>query len=80
MKADYDRVESFFGYSARFFERLSILESRADSGPLGVAVVRVFSMQLSVCARVEFLIKEKRFCKDDMTWFAACTNFMQRNG
>ncbi|KAH7381195.1 hypothetical protein DE146DRAFT_793188 [Phaeosphaeria sp. MPI-PUGE-AT-0046c] len=70
VKADYDRVESFFAYSARFFERLSILESRADSGPLMIAIVRVFSMQLSVCARVQFLIKEKRFSQ----WLNALWN------
>lgn len=64
MKADYDRVESFFEYSGRFFERLSLLEERAESGPLAIAVVRVFSMQLSVCGRVRYLIKKKRFCKN----------------
>ena len=64
MKADYDRVESFFAYSARFFGRLAILEQRAESGPLAIAIVRVFSMQLSVCGRVRYLIKKKRFCKN----------------
>ncbi|KAI4644660.1 uncharacterized protein J4E78_009479 [Alternaria triticimaculans] len=47
VRADYDRVEEFFAYSARFFQRLSILEDKAQSGPLAIAVERVFSMQLS---------------------------------
>ncbi|KAJ4294462.1 hypothetical protein N0V90_008153 [Kalmusia sp. IMI 367209] len=50
VKADYDRVEAFFEHSSRVFERLSILENQADSGPLAVAIVRVFSIQLSICA------------------------------
>lgn len=63
MRADYDRVEEFFAYSARFFQRLSILENKAQSGPLAIAIERVFSMQLSVCGRARQLIKEKRFSK-----------------
>ncbi|KAJ6196522.1 hypothetical protein J3E72DRAFT_243669 [Bipolaris maydis] len=70
MKADYDRVESFFEYSGRFFERLSLLEERAESGPLAIAIVRVFSMQLSVCGRVRYLIKKKRFSQ----WLNALWN------
>ncbi|EUC28300.1 hypothetical protein COCCADRAFT_30414 [Bipolaris zeicola 26-R-13] len=70
VKADYDRVESFFEYSGRFFERLSLLEERAESGPLAIAVVRVFSMQLSVCGRVRYLIKKKRFSQ----WLNALWN------
>jgi hypothetical protein len=61
VKADYDRVEAFFEHSGRFFERLSILENRADSGPLAMAVVRVFSAQLSICGHVEAMMKGKRF-------------------
>ncbi|CAN9232776.1 unnamed protein product [Alternaria alternata] len=60
VRAEYDRVEEFFAYSARFFERLSILEGRAQSGPLAIAIVRIFSMQLSVCGRVRRLVKEKK--------------------
>ncbi|KAI4648350.1 uncharacterized protein J4E79_009972 [Alternaria viburni] len=61
VRADYDSVEEFFAYSARFFQRLSLLENKAQSDSLAVAVIRVFSMQLSVCARVKQLIKHKRF-------------------
>ncbi|CAN9079880.1 unnamed protein product [Alternaria alternata] len=60
VRAEYDRVEEFFAYSARFFERLSILEGRAQSGPLAIAIVRIFSMQLSVCGRVRRLVDEKK--------------------
>ena len=64
VKADYDRVETFFEFSSRFFVRLSILEDRApSSGPLALAIVRVFSSQLSICGHIEFMIKEKRWSK-----------------
>ncbi|KAI4612829.1 hypothetical protein J4E80_006884 [Alternaria sp. BMP 0032] len=61
VKADYDSVEEFFAYSARFFQRLSLLKNDAPSESLAVAIVRVFSMHISVCARVKQLIKHKRF-------------------
>lgn len=61
MKADYDRVEAFFEHSGRFFERLSIIENQAETKALAVAIVRVFSIQLSICALVEAMTKEKRF-------------------
>ena len=66
VKADYDKVEEFFSHSSRFFERLSIIESKvSDNGALGKAIVRVFSAQLSVCAIVEVMTKTKaaRFSK-----------------
>lgn len=60
VKADYDKVEDFFNHSSRFFERLSIIEGKiSDVEPLGVAIVRVFSSQLSICATVESMISEK---------------------
>ncbi|KAF2683373.1 hypothetical protein K458DRAFT_389990 [Lentithecium fluviatile CBS 122367] len=61
VKADYDRVEAFFEHLGRFFERLAILENQADYEPLAVAIVRVFSAQLSICGLVEAMMKSKRF-------------------
>ncbi|KAF1951108.1 hypothetical protein CC80DRAFT_553779 [Byssothecium circinans] len=58
---DYNRVEAFFSYANRFFERLSLLETKADPEPLALAIVRVFSTQLSVCGIVECMMKENRF-------------------
>jgi hypothetical protein len=65
VRAEYDRIEEFFGYSSRFFERLAICESRADSDAVAIAIVRVFSQQLTVCGRVRYLIqgKAKRMSK-----------------
>ncbi|CAN9315429.1 unnamed protein product [Alternaria alternata] len=59
VRAEYDRIEEFFGYSSRFFERLAICESRADSDAVAIAIVRVFSQQLTVCGRVRYLIQGK---------------------
>lgn len=60
VKADYDKVEEFFSYSSRFYERLTILEGMvSDNAALARAIVRVFSAQLSVCAIVEVWTKTK---------------------
>lgn len=83
MKADYDKVEDFFNHSSRFFERLAIIENQnASEGPLAKAIVRVFSAQLSICAIVEVMTKEKsaRFSKIFVRFFATLrqTNLCNR--
>jgi hypothetical protein len=60
VKADFDEIEEFLGLSSRFFERLSIVEGKCDSGPLGIAIVRVFSAQLVVYAIVDDAMSRKR--------------------
>lgn len=65
VREQFDRIEEFFAFSARFFERLSILQQKAagdqeKSHALITAIVRVFSQQLSVCAIVRKLQRQKR--------------------
>ncbi|KAH8725755.1 hypothetical protein GQ44DRAFT_759148 [Phaeosphaeriaceae sp. PMI808] len=61
VKADFDQIEDFLSLSGRFFERLSIIEStNCSDGPLGTAIVRVFSAQLSVYAIVHEMMNRKR--------------------
>ncbi|KAH7128114.1 hypothetical protein B0J11DRAFT_504607 [Dendryphion nanum] len=60
VRADHDKVVAFFNQSTRFFERLSIIEGKVrKEGPLALAIMRVFSAQLSICAIAEVRMKEK---------------------
>jgi hypothetical protein len=60
VRDEMDRIEEFLALSNRFFERLSIIEgSKCSDGPLGQAIVRVFSAQLSVYALVEEVVVRK---------------------
>ncbi|KAJ4288968.1 hypothetical protein N0V90_011310 [Kalmusia sp. IMI 367209] len=55
-----DKVEEFLALSSRFFERLSIIKgSECRNGPLGQAIVRVFSAQLSAYTVIHEMIGRK---------------------
>ncbi|PVI00627.1 hypothetical protein DM02DRAFT_671848 [Periconia macrospinosa] len=58
--AQYDKVEEFFTHAGRFFERLSLLEGKASGEPLALAIVRVFSIQLSICGIAQRLATSGR--------------------
>lgn len=63
MSADYDKVEKFFAYSSRFFDRLSSIENKTRGGDAAFArcIVRVFSCMLSICGIAQAMTKERRF-------------------
>ncbi|CAI6335539.1 unnamed protein product [Periconia digitata] len=56
---DLNKIEEFLSLSSRFFERLSIIEGYdCDDGPLGKAIVHVFSAQLSMYTFVQGVLSE----------------------
>lgn len=60
VQKDLEKIEEFLGTSSRFFQRLSIIEgTKCSDGPLGKAIVRVFSAQMSLYAQVEAMVDRK---------------------
>jgi hypothetical protein len=60
VQKDLNKIEEFLALSSRFFDRLSIIEgTKCSDGPLGRAIVRVFSAQLSVYAIVQDMVDRK---------------------
>lgn len=60
VRDEMDKIEEFLALSNRFFQRLSLIESsKCGDGPLGQAIVRVFSAQLSVYAVVQEVVVRK---------------------
>jgi hypothetical protein len=62
VSADYDKVEGFFAYSNRFFDRLQLIEGKTrNAPPFARCIVRVFSCMLSICGIAHAMTQEKRF-------------------
>ncbi|KAL2866935.1 prion-inhibition and propagation-domain-containing protein [Aspergillus lucknowensis] len=68
VSADYDKVMGFFEFTSRFFDRLTIIESRTPQlGPFQRCVARVFSGMLTICSVAQEYAQKKRFKK----WFSS---------